>query len=936
MKEFLISILFTIILSGYCPVAGQNGNEFLLDPAVRHGKLQNGMTYYIKYNNMPEDRAEFYLVTRAGAVEEDDDQNGLAHFVEHMCFQGTENLPGKTLLEYFKSIGMEMGSGINAGTSTDYTRYMLMQTPVNRKGIIDTALLALYDMAGQVLFEGDEIEAERGGIKEEGRTRKNSQSRLEGELRPIKYKASKYAERDVIGDLAVLKNFSHDRLVEYYKDWYRPDLQAIIVVGDVDVDYIETKIKALFSRLTATGRGPQKITFEVPDNKEPLVGIATDREAANILFNTYYKHDRVSPEEKDSLYYVESYKRNLITEVMIQRLRELTRIENPPYIDSYCYFGRYAGDKEAYITGAMLLESKITDGIYRIFTETERLKRHGVTPGELERAKMVLMARIEKQFKERDQQHSRAVASRLSYHFLYNDPLPSAADELELANEILNEMSIDDINSLVKAWITDNNLVVTLTGPESDSIRMPSKEEICKLLEKARVTDIEPYVDEAGDRKLFESLPSPGRVVDEGEGPVPGTRTWTLANGIKVLLYPTSHKDDEILIYAFSEGGLSKYELKDIPSAYFSSAIARASGIADISQTNLNKLLAGKILFVNPYINSYYEGFNGSCSPDDLETALQLINLYFSKPAFDEAACRTLLSRYENMVKTRSLNPDAAFADSVYSIRFNRNPRKSAITLETITKTDFSRAKTIFGERFSHPEDFTFIFTGNIDIEKSRDLIETYLGGLNGGKLHEKWTNDNVIHPQGRVQVLLEKELEVPKARSYINYHGEFTDKPGNRIMMEAIALILKDRYTRIIREEEGGTYGVSVNSAFEHIPAPHFELSMMFDCDPKKADRFRAVIHQEVMNLINMGPMESELQMAKEVMLKKNEANAKNNSFWLGTLELCLKNGEPYISQEAFAELVNDLNPVDIKNVAGKFLDTENIIEVVMHPPEN
>ena len=928
---FKAFLAIAILLPGLSFSQEQLKQPVPLDPEVRYGKLENGLTYYIKHNDKTEERAEFYLSNNVGAILETDEQNGLAHFCEHMCFNGTKYFPEKGILNYFETIGMEFGRNINAGTGKDMTNYYLMHTPVTREGIIDTALMTLRDWSHYVSFEEEEIDNERGVIHEEWRTRRNANFRLNTTLMPIIYQGSKYAERDIIGTLDVIDNSEYETLRNFYRDWYRPDLQAIIVVGDIDVDQIEEKIKTYFSEIPAKENAPERPTYDVPNNEEPIVAIATDKEAQNSNISVYYKHDYIKPEEKNMLYYVNSYAEALYTSMLNTRLNELVQKENPPFIFAYNYYGNFAGNKDAYTLGASA--NNIENALTALLTENQRVKQHGFTAGEFDRAKTDLLRQLEKAYKEKDQQQNRNLAFQFINHFSTNNPTPGAAFEYDFAQQVLPMIPLQEVNKLSNEWITDNNMVISITGPEKEGFKVPTEQEVLEIISNVKSMNLEAYVDEVSDKPLMETIPAAGKVTEETQDKDLGITKWQLSNGVKVVIKPTTFKEDEILINAFSKGGSSLYSVEDLPSAEFATTVVGRSGIADFSLIELEKMLTGKVVRVNPYIEDLYEGISGNCAPGDLETALQLINMYFTSPRFDQAATNAFMSRLGAFLQNKALNPDATFRDSVSFILANRNPRKEPLSAERLQEVNFEKAKEIYLDRFADASDFTFIFTGNIDVEKAKPLFETYLASLPSVNRNENWKDNNVRYPDGKLTKLIEKELETQKNTIFINLNGDFDYNLENRLLLQAIKHVLDIRYTERIREEEGGTYGVGVGISTSEYPVEDFGLNISFDCDPANAEKLKAIVYEEIEKIKEEGPSEVDLNKAKENFLKNRENALKENGFWSSSIAFNLKHDENILDHDQYNATVNAISVKKVQKAAKKWLSQGNNIEIILQP---
>jgi zinc protease len=570
----LLSILF--INKGYAQNSDLN-RPTPLDPSLRYGKLDNGMTYYIKQNMIPEKRAVFYIIHNVGAILENDKEDGLAHFSEHMAFNGTKNYPKKGVLNFLEEIGVKFGHNVNAFTATDVTAYNLSNVPVTREGIIDSSLLILHDWSSYVSFENEEIDAERGVIHEEWRTRRTANFRTNKALAPILYKGSKYAKRDVIGKLDVIDNCKYETMRGFYKKWYRPDLQAIVIVGDINPEEIEAKVTELFSDIPQKQNAPARPVFEIPNNNEPLVGIATDKESQNTRIALYYKHDIVPAENKNLSYVYDKTMHQLYNNMINKRLSELTQKENPPFIYAYSQYGSMVRSKDSYLSIVGAKNSDIPAGINAIVTENERVKRHGFTTTEFERTKTELLRNLEKQYKDREKQKNSSYVWKCFSHFLTNEPFTGIEYKYFFVKDQLPNIKLSEINTLAKKWITDKNMVVTVTGPEKDGINIPTKEEILNIISKVKQSDIKPYIDKVSKEPLMAKIPTAGKVISENKNNKIETTEWELSNGLKVIIKETNFKEDEILFSGFSFGGSSVLPVEDIPSAMMTGTIMNMS-----------------------------------------------------------------------------------------------------------------------------------------------------------------------------------------------------------------------------------------------------------------------------------------------------------------------------------------------------------------------
>jgi zinc protease len=902
-----------------------------LDPAVIYGTLDNGLTYYIRENAKPENRAEFYLVVDVGAVQEDDSQDGLAHFCEHMCFNGTKNFEKHEIIHYLQSIGMKFGPEINAFTGQDVTTYMLQKVPTDKPSTVDTALLILYDWAYHVAFEDEEIDYERGVIHEEWRTRRGAQFRMMTKTSKTLYKGSKYADRDVIGNIDIINNCDYEELRRFYREWYRPELQAVIAVGDFDAADMEVRIRELFSQAPVRENYRDKEIYPVPDHNETYIAIETDPEAQYNLVQVYWKHD-VAP-EKNMGYYRKSILSQVYAMMLNSRLEELTRLDDPPFLYAVSMYTNMVRSKDAYIAFALTSNENVQAGLEALLVENERLKRHGFTETEFERARADYLKQLEKQYRERDKQESDAYVWLYYSHFLQDEPSPGIAYSYAFVQQLLPAVSLDEINQLASEWISDENRVVVLTGPESEASSMPDPEEVLELVRKVDEMELDAYIDRFSDAPLMAEIPVPGKISKKSRDKKLGTLRWELSNGVNVVFKPTDFKDDEILMTAFSYGGTSLYDVKDLMSAENSSGVIQRSGLAGFDDTELKKKLSGKIVSVNPFIGETSEGFNGQCSPDDLETMLQLVHLYFTSPRQDETAFNAYLKLMKGLIDNRSNDPSSALQDTIMVTLASYHNRVRPLTTELLDEINFRKLHYIFSERFGDPGSFTFYFVGNIDPDEAKPLILTYLGGLPLVERNESWKDHRVRPPGGTVEKVVIRGMEVPKATVSIMYTSVYDyDDAMGRMELSALCDILDVRYTETIREEQGGTYGVGVRPQQVNYPWEHYMVRIYFDCDPENADKLKAIVYEEIEKLKTEGPQAKDLRGVKENLLKARAERLKQNRFWLNTLKNMDFDQADAGNFFKYEEMVNSMSIESLKDAANRFFGIDHI-EVIMLP---
>ncbi len=935
-KLVLLSILLTINFS--FAQNGFNADEKLpLNPNVRYGVLENGITYYVLHNEEPKERASFYIVQNVGAILESDNQNGLAHFLEHMAFNGTENFPNKGILEYLESYGVAFGRNINAYTGVDETVYNISSVPTTNMNLIDSTLLVLHDWSDYLLLTNEEIDSERGVIHEEWRTRRSSGNyRIYMESRKYILKGSKYTKRDVIGDLDVIDNFDYQIIKDFYHDWYRTDLQAVIVVGDIDVSEIENKIKKLFSEIKPIENPKERKYFDIEGNTEPIVGIITDPEAGSITFNAYVKHDAVKFEDKNQGYYRNVIMAELFSSMIGMRYNEMLQKGNPPFI--YAYAAYYTQERllDVYNVGVGIKEDNIAGGIEAALIENERIEKFGFLTTELNRAKISLLSGYEKAYKERNKIDSDKHAEEFNQHYLTNEPSPGIVYEYEFVQKLLPAINVDEINALAKKWNTDENRVYVLSGIEKEGLVYPTKEEILKIASKVKGLEIDAYVDSSLDEPLVANMPKSGKVMNTKELNDLGSVEWVLDNGAKVIIKTTDFKENEILMNAYSKGGSSLYETKDLPSINMIADFIPAFGVGNFDAVNLEKKLTGKIVQYSPSLSELYESVTGSSSIADFETLLQLVYLQFEHPRFDEEAFGALKARYVAYVANMSADVNKSFSDTIAKVKTDYNKRTVLVNADNIDKIDFETIKRVYSERFVDASDFTFVFVGNINPEEVKPLIETYIGGIKAIDRSETWVDNKVGFPEEDVEKHFAKQMQTPKTSIYINLHGDDIEYTAqNRILMSFVSKLLDKKYMDIIREQEGGSYGVRVGASVSALPTPEYQLIASFDTDPAKVDKLKSIIYSEIKNLYEQDIDEVDMEEARKNFLRKREESLRKNGYWMSALMHYSKHNEIIVTPAAYEDIVNSVTKEQVQEFAKKYLSFPSKVEVVMRPAE-
>jgi zinc protease len=933
MRNLFLPVL---LLMSFNALAQQNSDlhsNIPIDPKVSKGVLDNGMTYYVRANNEPQNRAELMLVVKAGSVDEDADQLGLAHFAEHMAFNGTKNFPKNELINYFESIGMEFGPEINAYTSFDETVYML-KVPLDSALYLEKGLQVLYDWASQVTDSDEEIDKERGVIREEWRGGRNANFRLQQQWLPVFLHESKYAQRLPIGEIDIIENAPPEVLRRYRNDWYRPDLQAVIVVGDFDQEAMVQMVREKFSQIPAAKNSRKKEYFGIPPHKETLVSIATDPEAQYPVAFVFHKHPlEIAKTVED---YRESIIHSLYNSMINSRLAELTQQAEPPFIVGQSSFSELFGPISVFQSAAICNPGKIEEGLEAVLLENERVRKFGFTDTELERNKKSLLNYIEKAYKEREKQKSIQYAEEYKRNFLMTqEPIPGIEKEYEYFQSFLPGIKLEELNRLADEWVTKENRVVVVTAPEVEGMKVPSEAEILALLERVEQMDVEPYDDTVADVPLISDEPWSSPVVAEKNIEVVDAVEWTLQNGAKVLVKTTPFKEDEILFSAWSPGGTSLYDTKDAISADLSATIMSMSGISKFDNITLDKMLADKVFSLSPYVSELREGFNGTSSVKDVETMLQMVYLYFTEPRFDETSFQSYMMRMDGMLQNKAASPEAALRDTLSVVLANYHERARPMTTELLKEADFKKVEAIARERFQNAADFTFFFVGTIDTSYLKPLVEKYIGGIPYLDESEKWRNLEVNPPKGVVGKTVKKGQE-PKSIQYIVFHGDFDYTNENAIEIDAVGRILSTRLLEEIREERSGVYSIGANPSSSKFPEEEYSITIYYGTDPEKLDELKQAVFDEIQDFIQNGPSDEELSKAKEKMLRERELALRENRFWLNVLSntYYLRDGD-FSEFGRFNKLVTDLTKESVREAFKKYFDWQNYVSVALEPAE-
>ena len=934
MKRTFLSIMLLFLV-----VAGMQSQQMPLIPVdakVKIGKLDNGLTYYIRENKLPENRANFYIVQRVGSVLEEENQRGLAHFLEHMAFNGTENFPdgkgNKNMISYLETIGVKFGANLNAFTGMDETVYNIDDVPTNTPGAVESCLTILYDWSNALLLREEDIDKERKVIYEEWRTRRDASQRMIDSIAPAIFKDSKYAERMPIGLMNVVQNFEPQQLSDYYHKWYRPDLQGIIIVGDINADEIESRIKELFSVIPAHENPTERKYEQIPDNEEPIIAVATDKELPmnNIIIS--YKRNPVPQEQKTTIdYLIYDYATQIIGQMLNDRLQEMLPKSDAPFAYATAINGSYwgVGTKDALQIIGIAKPNGADTTIAALMREVNRAQQFGFTDGEYERAKATYISNLEKLYNERDKQLNKYYVGQYVNHFLKNEPIPSLEDKFNTINQLIPHIPTAAINQMLQQLITDKNRVVVLLGVEKEKESYPTEGEIAQIIHSVDSEELTAYEDNTVAEPLLTNTPESGNIVEEKEDAPRGTVIWTLSNGATVILKSTDYKQDEILMHGFAFGGSSVIEDKYINEIKLLDDMASAGGLGKFSITDLKKSLSGKNAQVSFRVTQNNEQISAKSSVKDLETMMQLIYLNFTDVRKDDEAFQATAAQLKGILPTLAANPDFIFSDSLLNTIYMHNPRFAIPTVTEIDAVDYDKLLKIYSERFANAAAFTFTFTGNIDIETLKPLVEQYIASLPGNPATVSKAVKEFETRKGAYNNHFTMSMETPKATTAIIYTGNLNYQPVNIIKLSALGQLLQMEFIDKIREEKGGTYGVRVHQEAEKLPTEGFTLQFQFDTDPGRRNELVETMNLIVDNLQQNGPDEDMLQKVKEYMLKQHADNQKENSYALrNTWHYYIYNVD---MEQDYTEHVNHLSVQSIKQFLNELIQQGNRIEVSM-----
>lgn len=934
-RQCLFAILLFSLVAVFHSAAQQQMQPLPIDPQVRYGKLANGLTYYIRHNEQPKERADFYIAQKVGSILEEENQRGLAHFLEHMAFNGTKNYPGQGIDDFTEAIGMRGGENLNAYTSFDETVYMIMNAPVTTESVVDSCLLVLHDWSGFITLADTAIEKERGVIREEWRTRQDAQARLWEQQLPKMYPGSRYANRVPIGTIDVINNFKPDELRDYYKKWYRPDQQAVIIVGDINVNEVEAAVKKIFADIPAPVNPARREQFQVPDNDMPLISVATDKEASNTVLYLFYKHDKLPDDLNITVTgLVKDYIQSVASTMMNERFDELLHQANPPFLYAEASDGDYmiAKTKGAWTVAALVKEGEVDSTLTALVNETERMKRYGFTASEYDRARTNVLKQYESAYKERDKQKNSAYTREYVNHFTDGGYIPGIETEYSLINQIAPSIPVEQVNQYLHDMLSDDNVVIGLTGPDKPGITYPSEENLLRTFLKAKQMEVEPYAETVSNEPLIPELPALGKITETKDDSLFGATVLTLGNGIKVVLKPTEFKQDEIIMTATSPGGSTLFGQADIDNLKVFNDVIGLGGLGNFSAIELGKRLAGKKVSCSPSLGLNDESLNGSAAPSDLQTLFELIYLNFTAPRMDNEAYASFENRMKAQLNNLELNPMVAFSDSLTQAVYNGNPRAMRLEPQDFEHISYPRILEMYTERFADASDFVFTFVGNIDTDSIRPLVAQYLATLpTKGRVEKGNPNEVPAMRKGNYVNRFKRTMETPKASVVNLYSGQMDYTLENIITSTLLKQILDQVYTEKVREDEGGTYGVQTSASISSFPQGQTVLQAFFDTDPDKREKMNNIVRGELKRITEIGPRPEDFKKSQDNMLKRHAENLQENSYWLNVLDNYYYKG--FDANTQYEALLQGLTPAKVQAFAKKLLGQGNSIEVVMEP---
>ncbi len=935
MKQCLKPLFFlACVFSGIASFGQYNLTDPVpLDPNVKIGKLANGLTYYIRKNAKPEKKVELRLAVNAGSVLENNDQRGLAHFMEHMGFNGSKNFPKNELVDYLQKTGVKFGADLNAYTSFDETVYIL-PIPSDDPAVVEKGFMVLEDWAFNNLFDKNEVEKERGVVLEESRLSKGSAERMSRQYFPKLFNGSKYGERLPIGKDDVLKNFKHETLRSFYKNWYRPNLMAVIVVGDIDPADAEKKIKTHFSKFTNPANAPARPSIiPIVQRTKPEAIVVTDDEATNEILQIF---NFIKPAKKIKTWgdYRENLVEELISSLINLRLNELTQKADPPFVFGFTGYQSFLRGYNTFISAALLGDNPMQEAMDALMSETSRARQFGFLQTELDRAKAAMLNAAEKEFLEKDKTLSGQIVGSYVEHYLQNDPIPGPEHRYKFLQKILPGVKLSEINAAAKKMPSTSNAFALLQAPTKLKDKLPGNDELLKSIVAANKKPVTAYEEKAVASSLLDKTPAAGKITAETKNEKLGTTDLTLSNGVTVTIKPTQLKNDEIMMDAWRWGGYGRFDLADKQNAQNAATIINEMGLKDMTPTDLSKFLAGKTVEIFPYINPDEEGIEGHSSVKDFEIFLQLMHLYFTEPRKDDGLFKSFVSKNKSMLQFMKQNPQAWYADTLVKIVYDNHPwANSGIpTPEDLDKLNLDKLYSIYKQIYGNAYGMHYTFVGNIDVEKAKPLLEKYIGSLPASPMENKFRDNGVRMVKGNTEVNLKRGKE---SQSMINimFEGETDYNREDKINLAALIEVLNIKIIEKLREDMSGIYGGGLQGSIQKRPYVHYTISARLPCGPENVEKLTKAFFEIIKDAQEKGVEQKDLDKVKETWKKQYHVSLQNNDWWLtglSTAWIDQTNPENLLDYE---KRVDAIKLEDLQKAARKFLTLNNMVKAVLYP---
>lgn len=927
LKLALLPALCLLLL-----LESRGAGKLTLDPAVRTGVLDNGMTYFIRQNQFPEKRASFYIIRNVGALVEEDSQNGLAHFLEHMAFNGTRHFPGKGIIQMLENHGVAFGHNVNAYTSYNETVYNLTDVPTADTRLLDSCLLVLRDWADGLLLTDGEIDAERGVILEEARQGRDAEFRLRQQTMPVMTRGSQYEVRNIIGSAEVVKNCPYERIRSLYHDWYRTDLQAVAIVGDFDPDRMEACVKEVMGRIPAVANPKPRIFYEIPEHDEIRYVLATDPETprTNISVNTL--HRACLPGEKDERYVCSQIRMNLYNTMLRSRISELGRKEDCPFLSAGSGIYPFMRGYELYAVSATPKPAREAEAFETVYRETERVRQQGFTREELERVRMNLLVRLENARQSQERISNDDFARSIQEYFLEGEPLMANDDYCTLASALLKKITLKDVNGLAARWLARHNMTLTVTAPANAAAPL-SREQLLAIMDRVEAEKLSPWTESNSAPVLMAEKLAGGRL--KAEKKIPGIKAveWTLDNGARVVFRKSYHERGQVILSARSKGGFSLYAPEDLPSAFYLPEWVMASGLGGLDASGLAKYMTGKQAGCDIALSENTEKINGGAMIKDVETLFQMVYLRFQHPRFDQQAFRSGMERARLSMAGMENHPEKIMRDSVTRIMKNYHPRAVLMNPFTLQQISPGRMEQIYRERFSNASDFTFFLVGDVEEKQLLPLVEKYIGSIPSTGQTETCKDNGVRGPRGKLQREIRLPLDNDKATVILKCEQEIKNTPRREICLSILTSVLENRLNEQLREQEGGTYGVHVNAGGTREPYESFNIMATFDCAPQNAEQMRDAVYAAIRKLCQEAPVDDEVKKLARNMLLEEEQSKVHNDYWMEVIQAWYADGINIDAPENYRDIVKDIRPEDIRTFANELLGDPNVVDIIFRP---